>query len=55
MIRIAAGVSQQRMATELGVHRMTLLRWENGTRRPRGDARVNYAQLLAELQKAIAA
>ena len=50
-IRLAAGVSQVRMAAELGVHRLTLVRWENGTIEPRGDNRAHYASLLAQLQQ----
>lgn len=50
-IRRAANVSQVRMAEELDVHRVTFVHWEKGTREPRHDARVRYAQLLAELQR----
>lgn len=50
-IRLAAGVSQTRMAAELGVHRVTLLRWENGVQEPRGESRERYAQLLAGLRE----
>jgi DNA-binding XRE family transcriptional regulator len=50
-IRLAAGVSQVRMAAELGVHRLTFVRWENGSIEPRGDNREHYARLLAELQQ----
>lgn len=50
-IRTAAGVSQTRMAAELGVHRLTFVRWENGTHEPRGDNRAHYATLLARLQQ----
>jgi DNA-binding XRE family transcriptional regulator len=50
-IRAAADVSQVRMAAELGVHRSTLIRWENGECIPRGEARERYAKLLAELQR----
>jgi transcriptional regulator with XRE-family HTH domain len=49
-IRLAAGVSQTRMATELGVHRVTLIRWENG-QEPRGCIRERYARLLAQLRE----
>lgn len=55
MIRLAAGVSQERLAQELGVHRMTILRWENGTRRPRGLARAAYVQVLSDLQREVTA
>lgn len=50
-IRLAAGVSQTRMAAELGVHRLTLVRWENGTAEPREGSRERYARLLAELRE----
>jgi DNA-binding transcriptional regulator YiaG len=51
-IREAAGVSQSRLAEELGVDRVTVTRWEGGHRRPRGARAVAYAALLAELQDA---
>ncbi len=51
-IRVAAGVSQVRMAAELDVHRVTFVHWEKGTREPRDDNRERYARLLAELQQA---
>jgi DNA-binding XRE family transcriptional regulator len=50
-IRLAAGVSQMRMAAELGVHRLTFIRWENGTNEPRGESKERYARLLADLQQ----
>ncbi len=52
MIRLSADVSQERIAQELGVHRMTVARWESGLRRPRGAMRARYAQLLRELRAA---
>ncbi|MCM3554524.1 helix-turn-helix domain-containing protein [Janibacter melonis] len=55
LIRVSAGVSQERLARELGVHRMTVQRWESGTRRPRGRTRAQYARLLTELHEAVAA
>jgi len=54
-IRLAAGVSQARFATEIGVHRVTVARWEEGTRRPRGQHLRAYIQLLTELSKVSAA
>jgi transcriptional regulator with XRE-family HTH domain len=53
MIRETAGISRQRLGAELGVTRMTVARWENGQRRPRGQHLLAYAQLLNEL-KAVA-
>lgn len=52
-IRLAAGVSQERLASELGVHRMTVVRWETGERAPRGLHRTVYANLLRELEQAL--
>ena len=49
-IREAAGVSQERLAEELGVHRVTLARWELGERRPRGHSKIAYAELLEQLR-----
>lgn len=50
-IRLAARVSQVRMAEELGVHRLTFVRWENGTHEPRGESAERYAHLLDELRQ----
>ncbi len=54
-IRRKAGVSQVRMAAELDVHRLTFIRWENGTIEPRGGNRERHARLLAELRQVPAA
>ena len=51
-IRDAAGVSQQQLADELGVNRVTVARWELGERTPRGELRLRYTDLLDELQEA---
>ena len=51
-IREAAGVSQQRLASELGVHRISVARWEAGDRQPRGELRRRYVKLLRDLQEA---
>jgi DNA-binding transcriptional regulator YiaG len=50
-IRQAAEVSQERMAGELGVHRVTVARWETGRRRPRGPLLHAYVALLDALQQ----
>jgi DNA-binding transcriptional regulator YiaG len=50
-IRQAAGVSQQRLADELGVHRVSVARWELGQRRPRGQLLLAYTNLLDVLQR----
>lgn len=52
-IRVEAGVSQARLAEELGVQRVTVARWEAGTRRPRQPLAQQYSDLLAQLQKEI--
>jgi hypothetical protein len=39
------------MANELGVHRVTVARWEAGLRRPRGRLLHAYATLLDALQQ----
>jgi DNA-binding transcriptional regulator YiaG len=51
MIRVTAGVSQKRLGAELGVHRITVARWEDGTRTPRGITRAAYADLLNQLRE----
>ena len=51
-IRRLAGVSQGRLADELGVTRQTVYRWEAGNRVPRSGHRLSYARLLADLERA---
>jgi len=51
-IREAAGVSQARLAGELGVHELTVYRWESGARTPHGHLRRAYSRLLAQLDQA---
>lgn len=53
-------MSQARLAGALGVHRVTVARWEaNGAttygREPRGELRRAYVQLLEELQREVLA
>lgn len=48
-IRLAAGVSQQRLADELGVQRNTISRWEAGERHPSPSLRARYARVLLQL------
>ena len=50
-IREAAGASQEQVARELGVHRVSVWRWEKAKRTPRGPLRERYARLLEELQE----
>jgi len=50
-IREAAGVSQARLASELGVHEITVHRWEAGTHAPQGALRLAYGRLLSDLDQ----
>ena len=52
-IREGAGVSQVRLARALGVHRVTVARWESGDRTPRGTLRERYTALLDELRREV--
>lgn len=54
-IRVSAGVTQERLAREVGVTRATVARWEASTRRPKGAHLERYAAVLAALQEALAA
>jgi transcriptional regulator with XRE-family HTH domain len=54
LIREEAGVSQQRLADELGVNRVTVARWELGLRRPRGSHLERYSELLDALRAELA-
>ena len=51
-IRQAAGVTQQRVADELAINRVTVARWELGERSPRGELRLRYVELLDTLREA---
>lgn len=53
-LRLAAGLSQARVARELGVTSVTVSRWEAGDRTPRGDLLVAYADLLDTIRQAVA-
>lgn len=50
-IRAAAGITQDVLAEEVGVHRVTIARWEAGLTRPGGAPGVKYARLLRQLEK----
>jgi len=54
-IRREAGVSQLRLATEIGCTRGTVARWELGIRQPRGEMRRRYTELLEELRREVLA
>lgn len=53
-VRRAAGVTQRRLAAELGVYPGTISEWERGIRSPRPAAKARYARLLREIEAAIA-
>ena len=48
-LREAAGLSQAHVAKVLGVGHWEVSRYEGGSRAPRGDRAVAYAQLLSRL------
>jgi transcriptional regulator with XRE-family HTH domain len=50
LLRQTAGVSQARLARELGVGRVSVARYELGQRKPRADILVRYLALLESLQ-----
>lgn len=50
-IRCSVGVTQQQIANELGIDRVTVARWELGQRVPRGELRLRYVGLLDELRE----
>ncbi len=48
--RIKARLSQAEVAEDVGVTRTAVSLWERGLRRPRGQAALRYARLLATLE-----
>lgn len=52
-IRRAAGVTQAELAAIVGVTRVTVARWERGTRRPHGPKAAAYAVALRELERQV--
>ena len=48
-IRHSADVTQAELAAALEVDRVTVARWEIGTRVPRGELRLRYVELLERL------
>ena len=48
-IRMEAGLSQAEIADAVGVHRVTLFKWENGRQRPKGPRALRYGEVLDEL------
>lgn len=52
-IRESAGASQGQIAAALHVDRVTVWRWEQGRRTPRGELRDRYVTLLEELRRMV--
>jgi DNA-binding transcriptional regulator YiaG len=52
-IREAAGVTQAALAVDIGVHRITVVRWESGDREPKGIYRARYATALREIEESL--
>ena len=52
-LRQRAGLSLREVASVVGVHPMTVLRWEEGVQ-PRRDHAIAYRQLLDALEEAVA-
>lgn len=50
VIRESAGATQEDIAAEVGVNRVTVSRWESGQREPSGLRLVRYSALLRDLQ-----
>lgn len=50
-IRVASGASQQQLADELGIDRVSVARYELGLREPRGELRLRYLELLDGLRR----
>jgi transcriptional regulator with XRE-family HTH domain len=53
--RVRCGITLTAIATALGVSAMTVWRWENGTRNPRGAAGEAYYRVIAGLMRHLAA
>jgi DNA-binding XRE family transcriptional regulator len=51
-IRRKAGLTQADIASELGIHPITVTRWETGAREPRGELAERYGALLRRLERA---
>jgi DNA-binding transcriptional regulator YiaG len=50
-LREDAGLSLAELARAADVHKTTIFRWENGLRRPRGEAANRYLTVLKELER----
>ncbi|MBV8980396.1 MAG: helix-turn-helix transcriptional regulator [Acidimicrobiia bacterium] len=54
-IREAANLSYRELAGAINVDPSTLLRWEAGQTRPRGEVALQWLRVLEELEAAVAA
>jgi DNA-binding transcriptional regulator YiaG len=50
-LREDAGLSLAELARAAEVHKTTVFRWEQGLRRPRGEAAVRYLAVLEDLSR----
>ena len=53
MLRARAGLSQESVASVLGINRAALARWELGQRTPRGQLCRDYAAVLERLAREV--
>lgn len=53
-LRVAAKLSISEVADACGVDQSTVWRWEKGTRLPRGDHALEYADLIESLRQQFA-
>ncbi len=51
-IREKARLSMRLVAQNIGVAEATVSRWENGNRKPRGEAAIRWVRLLDQLERA---
>jgi DNA-binding transcriptional regulator YiaG len=54
-IRRRAGLTQDEIASALGVTESCVSHWEAGRRQPRGKVAIRYGRLLAALEEALVA
>lgn len=53
LLREALHLTQEDVASLIGVDRATVSRWESGTRTPTGPVAERYADLLTQLQERV--
>jgi DNA-binding transcriptional regulator YiaG len=52
-LRVAAGIPLRAVAADCGADAVSVLRWERGERRPRGDRAKAYLRSLREMARAL--